>query len=41
MSRYAEVIGNVKTAKDVTSGKFVSLEGNLKLEPRESLVLPY
>ena len=41
MSRYAEVIGNVKTAKDVTSGKVVSLEGNLKLGPRESLVLPY
>ncbi|MBR6989316.1 MAG: glycoside hydrolase family 13 protein [Bacteroidaceae bacterium] len=41
MNRYAEVIGDVKTAKDVTSGKVVSLEGNLKLEPRESLVLPY
>ncbi len=41
MNRYAEVIGDVKTAKDVTSGKVVSLEGILKLEPRESLVLPY
>lgn len=41
MNRYAEVIGDVKTAKDVTSGKVVSLEGVLKLEPRESLVLPY
>jgi glycosidase len=41
MNRYAEVIGDVKTAKDVTSGKVVSLEGVLKLGPRESLVLPY
>lgn len=40
LSRYAEIIGARTSAKDVTTGKSVSLQGTLKLAPRESLVLP-
>lgn len=39
MERYAEVIGSKTSGKDVTSGKVVSLQGTLKLAPRESLVI--
>lgn len=41
MNRYEEVLGTTKQARDVTSGKVISLEGTLTLAPRESLILPY
>lgn len=39
MSRYAEVIGSHGQGRDVTTGRSVSLQGTLKLAPRESLIL--
>lgn len=41
MERYAEVIGNTASAKDITSGKAVALQGVLQLAPRESLVMEF
>ena len=41
MNRYAEVINDVTSAVDVTTGKNISLKGHLDLEPRASMVLDY
>lgn len=41
MNRYAEVINDAASAVDVTTGKNISLKGNLILEPRASMVLDY
>ena len=41
MSRYAEVIGQRQEARDLTSGRTVSLQGELELQPRESLILEW
>ncbi len=39
MNRFDEVLQGKKEAQDLTSGRIVSLEGELQLEPRESLIL--
>lgn len=41
VSRYAEVIGSATTARDVLTGRSVSLTHDLSLRPRQSLVLEY
>ena len=41
MSRYAEVIGQRQEARDLTSRRTVSLQGELELQPRESLILEW
>ena len=39
MSRYAEIIGQRQQATDLTSRRTVPLQGELELQPRESLIL--
>ena len=39
--RYAEVLGDVKRAKDVLTGRYYDLSTDLELKPRQSLVLTY
>ncbi len=39
VKRYAEIIGDVKRAKDVLTGRFYDLTKDLQLKPRQSLVL--
>ncbi len=41
MSRYAEVTGQRQEARDLTSRRTVSLQGELELQPRESLILEW
>lgn len=41
VKRYAEVIGSKTTAKDVLTGKSVSLSGDVNLEPRQTLILEF
>jgi glycosidase len=41
MDRYAEVIGTSKTAKDVVTGRKISLENNLRLSPRQTIVAQF
>lgn len=41
VARYAEVIGRHTVAKDVITGKEVSLSHNLQLTPRQTLILEY
>ena len=41
VARYAEVIGSHTTARDVITGKSVDLSTDLKLAPRESLVVEF
>ena len=41
VKRYAEVIGSKTTAKDVFTGKSVSLSGDVNLEPRQTLILEF
>ena len=41
VARYAEVIGSHTTARDVITGKSVDLSTDLKLAPRESLVIEF
>lgn len=41
VKRYAEVIGNTKRAKDILTGHYHDLSQNLKLRPRQSLILEY
>ena len=41
VKRYAEVIGTKTTAKDVLTGKSVSLSGDVNLEPRQTLILEF
>jgi len=41
VARYAEVIGNARKATDVITGKLFSLTEDIKLSPRESLILEY
>lgn len=41
VTRYAEVIGSVAQAKDVLTGKDMSLSSNLTLSPRQTLILEY
>ena len=39
VKRYAEVIGSTQRAKDVLTGRYYDLSGDLQLKPRQSLVL--
>ncbi len=41
VSRYAEVIGSTKEAKDVISGKTVAVDKDVKLRPRQTLILEF
>ena len=41
VKRYAEVIGNTKRAKDILTGRYYDLSQDLKLRPRQSLILEY
>jgi glycosidase len=41
VKRYAEVIGNTGRAKDILTGRFYDLSQDLKLKPRQSLILSY
>ncbi len=41
VKRYAEVIGDTKRAKDILTGRYYDLSQDLKLRPRQSLILDY
>ena len=41
VSRYAEVIGNAARVKDILTGRYYDLSADLKLKPRQSLVLDF
>ena len=41
VTRYQEVIGNVKRAKDVLTGRYVDLSANVEMKPRQSFVLEF
>ena len=41
VKRYEEVIGSVKRAKDILTGRYVDLSADLELKPRQSLVLEF
>ncbi len=41
VARYKEVIGQTERAKDVLTGRYYSLAGDLQLKPRQSLVLEF
>ena len=41
VKRYAEVIGNTKRAKDILTNRYYDLSQDLKLRPRQSLILEY
>lgn len=41
VKRYAEVIGSATRARDVLTGRYYDLSGNIGLKPRQSLVLEF
>ncbi|HEY9551771.1 MAG TPA: glycoside hydrolase family 13 protein [Prevotella sp.] len=41
VDRYAEVIGSARQARDVITGKMVDLSRNMKLTPRQTLVVEF
>ena len=41
VSRYAEIIGNAEKATDVTNGRTVLLKKNIKLRPRQAMILEF
>ena len=41
VKRYAEIIGNTKTAKDITNGRNVAIGEDFKLRPRQTMVLEF
>ena len=41
IKRYAEIIGNAEKATDVTTGKTVIINHNVKLRPRQTMVLEF
>lgn len=41
VKRYAEIIGNTKTAKDITNGRNVPIGEDFKLRPRQTMVLEF
>ena len=41
VKRYAEIIGNTKTAKDITNGRTVAIGEDFKLRPRQTMVLEF
>ena len=41
VKRYAEIIGNAEKATDVTTGCNVAINQNIKLRPRQTMVLEF
>ena len=41
VERYAEIIGEKKSARDVITGKAVDLTGDLELEARATLIIEF
>ena len=41
VSRYAEIIGSHDKATDVTNGRTVLIDKNVKLRPRQTMVLEF
>ena len=41
VNRYAEIIGNNVSAKDVITGEIVRLDKNLNLMPRQTLIIEF
>ena len=41
VSRYAEIIGNTEKATDVTNGRTVLINKNVKLRPRQTMILEF
>ena len=41
VSRYAEIIGSHDKATDVTNGRTVLINKNVKLRPRQSMILEF
>ena len=41
VERYVEVIGNTKRAKDILTGRYYDLSQDLRLRPRQSLILEF
>lgn len=41
VSRYAEIIGNAAKATDVTNGRTVLIDKNVRLRPRQTMVLEF
>ena len=41
VKRYAEIIGQHTTATDVTTGKVVKIDENVKLKPRQTMILEF
>lgn len=41
VKRYAEIIGRHTTATDVTTGKVVKIDENVKLKPRQTMILEF
>ena len=41
VSRYAEIIGNAEKATDVTNGRTVLINKNVKLRPRQTMILEF
>lgn len=41
VNRYREVVGTATRAKDILTGRYVDLSGDLELRPRQSLVLQF
>lgn len=41
VKRYAEIIGNHTTARDITTGKTIDLTQNISLTARQTMVLEF
>ena len=41
VKRYAEIIGNAEEAVDVTTGRNVIINHNIKLRPRHAMILEF
>ena len=41
VKRYAEIIGETVKATDVTTGRQISLNKNVKLRPRQTMILEF
>ena len=41
VKRYAEIIGNAEKAIDVTTGRNVIINHNIKLRPRQAMILEF
>ena len=41
VARYAEVIGDADEVRDVLTGRTISLQDDVQLNPRETLVLEW